>query len=297
MIEINLFYTIEGKGVPHETELKHLSGYENSKPVRIGNNAIEQFQLDIYGSLIDANYFMSRRGVKLSKKSKEIVIDLVGKIKERWQKPDNSIWEVRDNPQHYTYSKVMAWVGVERAIRLCPELGIPDDKRKEFEKLEKEIQAWIWENCFDKKLQSFKQHPETKSQDATNLLFVLLQFLNRHEALTKTIILNTCKELVYKDAFVYRYRNDDGLEGHEGAFVLCSFWLISAMAMIEELDEAERLFQLFGQCIAPSGLFSEEINPDNFKYLGNFPQAFSHIGYIMSAFYINKYKSRREAQK
>jgi GH15 family glucan-1,4-alpha-glucosidase len=293
-IELTLLYSIDGKPVPHEEELGHLKGFENSKPVRIGNGARHQFQLDIYGSLIDAHYFMTKHGIKLSNTGREIVLELVEKIKREWNTKDNGIWEVRTPKQHFTYSKVMAWVGINRALRICDQLDSSAEKKKEMEALEKEIEGWIWENCYDEKTQIFKQYPETSNQDATNLLFVPIFFLNRHEERTRSIIDQTCRELTYEDIFVYRYRMDDGLKGDEGAFVLCTFWLISALAMVGELNRAKKIFSKFEKYIADHGLISEEIEPKTGEYLGNYPQAFSHIGYIMSAYYINKYSERQK---
>ncbi|MBI2607607.1 MAG: glycoside hydrolase family 15 protein [Candidatus Doudnabacteria bacterium] len=287
---LDLFYTIDGKRVPREKTLGHLGGYQASKPVRIGNGARDQFQLDIYGSIIDAYYFVSKRKVAISPATKRVVFHLVEMIKKRWQEKDNGIWESRAGEQQYIYSRIMAQVGINRAIRLCEPLGIKQEKRAELEALEKEITDWIWQHGYSEKTKTLRQHPNTEAQDATNFIAVLLQFLDYKDPRTKEIINNTSKELGYKELFVYRYLNEDNLDGKEGAFVLCTFWFISALAIIGEIDEAERLFYRFRGFIAASGLMSEEIDPDTYEFLGNFPQAFSHVGYIMSAFYINRYK-------
>ena len=291
-VKINLMYTIEGKALHGEEELKHLRGYKNSRPVRIGNGASEQFQLDIYGSLIDAYYFMEKKGIKITESKKEIVMHLVQKIKDSWTEKDNGIWEVRDERQNFTYSKVMAWVGVNRALRMSETLNIPKEKKQEWEKLELEIKEWIWDNCYDKEKQLFRQYPSTSHQDATNFLFVMLQFLDKNEAKTEAIIENTIKELCYNDVFVYRYLNQDGLEGKEGAFLLCSFWMISALAMTGKVERAKGLFRKLEKKLARNKLMSEEIDPKTSDYLGNYPQAFSHIGYVMAAYYIDRYMSK-----
>lgn len=167
-------------------------------------------------------------------------------------------------------------------------------KKLKLIRIKKEINDWIWKNCYNEKLKSLTQYPKTNYQDATNLLFVLLHFLDKNDPLTKEIIKNTCKELSYKDVFVYRYKRKDEFKGKEGAFILCSFWLISALAITGQVKEAERLFKKFEKLIGDNGLISEEISPENKEYLGNYPQAFSHMGYIMSAYYIDKYKKRKK---
>lgn len=293
--DVSLMYTIWGEPIPEEHNLTDLSGYKNSSPVRVGNDASRQFQLDVYGSLIDAFYFASKHRLADSHKQKwrKIIMQLVRKIDKEWQKPDHGIWEVRVGTKHYTYSKVMAWVGADRANRLKNTLELTDEDTKVCAKLAESIRDWVWQNCYKKEGQVLTQYPNTESVDATNLLFVLLQFLDKHESVTKKIIDNTAKELNYKEVFVYRYLKNDGLPGEEGAFVLCSFWLISALAILEDVEPAIKLFKQVEKYMKPHGLLSEEIDPGTGSYLGNYPQAFSHMGYIMSAHYLHKYAGRK----
>lgn len=288
-LDLSIMYTIWGQPLQGEMNLDHLSGYRNSKPVRIGNGAAEQFQLDVYGSLIDAYYFMSKRGVALTAQGKEIIQMLVRGIKLNWQRPDSGIWEVRGGDHHFTYSKVMAWIGVDRAIRLADELGVSDATKHQWEELKEEISDWIWTNCYDELRQTFVQYPGTTAQDATNFMFVLLFFVSRHDERAKEMIRATRKELCTKDLFVYRYHSDDGLQGGEGAFLFCSFWMIAAMAAVGDVEEADALLRMMEERIPPSGLMAEEMDPRNAEMLGNHPQAFSHIGYILSAYYIQRY--------
>ncbi len=290
--DLEPIYTIDGEKTPKEKSLKHLKGYRNSKPVRTGNDAADQFQLDVYGSMIDAYYFMTRKGLKLSRKKRAIIMHLVDKIEEKWKKKDSGIWEFRESIEDYTYSKVSAWVGVDRVLKISDQLKISEKRKKELKKLESEIKYWIWQNCYKIKSNKMVRYPKSKHQDSTNFLFVLLQFLNKQDPVAKEIIKNTQKELSHKDVFVYRYRENDEFKGEEGAFVLCSFWMISALAMMGEPEEAEKLFKKFETYIADNNLLSEEIDPKTGMYLGNYPQAFSHQGYIMSAYYIDKYKKR-----
>lgn len=290
--DVSLFYTIEGKPVPQEKVLDHLKGYKDSKPVRIGNGANEQFQLDVYGALIDAHYFVSKRSMENKKLHKDLIMQLVNKIKDSWMKKDNGIWEVRSNQQHFTYSKVMAWVGADRAARMADELNLTKQERDACEQLASDIKEWIWSNCYDSENKTFLQYPASSKQDATNFLFVLLQFLDKHDPKTKVAIEKTCEELCVKNIFIYRYLENDGLPRGEGAFLLCTFWLISALAIIEEVEKAEQLFNLFEKNMADHYLLSEEMDIHTHEYLGNYPQAFSHQGYIMSAYYIHKYKNK-----
>lgn len=291
-LDLSVLYTIWGQPLQGESTLDHLSGYRNSKPVRIGNAAAEQFQLDIYGSLIDAYYFMNKRGLKISEKGKEVIQMLVRAIETHWKMADSGIWEVRGKDHQFTYSKVMAWLGVERALRMSEVLGISDSQKRKWEGLKQEIEDWIWQNCYDTERGTFKQHPETNAQDATNFLFILLFFISRHDPRAKKMIESTRKELTKQELFVYRYLNDDGLPGHEGAFLFCSFWQIAALAATGETDEAEKLLLQMEEKMPVSGLLSEEMDPVTGEFLGNFPQAFSHIGYIMATYYIQRYKQQ-----
>lgn len=295
-INISLMYTIWGEPVPKEKTLHHMKGYLGSAPVRIGNEAAEQIQLDVYGSLIDAYYFATKRGLaddKIKKaKSRRLIMYLVKKIDEVWQQPDSGIWEARNDPKHYVYSKAMCWVGIDRAQKLQQTLDLSDKDLQICVDLADTIKGWIWQNGFGKSKDQLLQYPDAPTVDSANFLLVLLQFLDKHDPRTKAIIEQTRKELCHKDVFVYRYLGDDGLPGKEGAFLLSSFWMISALAILEDTTEALRLFKLMESYMAPNGLLSEEIDPDSGNYLGNYPQAFSHLGYIMSAYYLDKYMKR-----
>lgn len=289
---IKLLYTIEGKPVPEEHTLEHLEGYRNSYPVRIGNEAKDQFQLDVYGGLIDAYYFATKHDSIDSEINKSLILTLAEKIEKHWKSKDHGIWEVRDGFSHYTYSKVVSWMGINRLLRMKERLKLNDEQIDHYEKLEKEIYDWTWENCYDEKRKIFRQHTETDAQDATSFLFVLLQFLNRNDPRAKEIVKNAYEELVENDVFIYRYKNNDGMKGQEGAFLLCSFWMISAMSEIGELERAERYLQKLEDYFDKSGLLPEEIDAKTGEYLGNFPQAFSHLGYISCLRYIEKGRRR-----
>ena len=286
---VSLMYTIEGKPVPRETHLNHLRGYRDSKPVRIGNNAATQFQLDVYGALIDAHYFAEKREIHNLEIEKALILDLVKQIELTWQDPDRGIWEVRSGDHHFTYSKVMAWVGVDRALRMAETLRMTPEEREWCQNIAKEIRDWIWKHCYDAKKGILKQHAETQHQDATNFLFVLLQFLDRHDPKTKEIVAYTRKRLAYNNTFIYRYKNDDGQDGGEGAFLLCSFWYICALAMLGEDELGHEIFHNLMAYANEQELLPEELDAKNGSYLGNYPQAFSHLGLIMAAYYLQRY--------
>ena len=294
---LKLMYTIDGHESPDETYPDQLSGYENSKPVRLGNNATNQFQLDVYGTLIDAHYFMSKIDIDIAELDRNLLIYMADEIKKRWQIADHGIWEMRGKAFHYTYSKVMAWVGIDRILRLADEINLEPEKVEEYKKLRDEISKWIWDNCYNKELQNFTQHPDCKDIDASNLLFVLVQFLDKHDEQTKAIIDNTYKTLSENEVFVYRYLLDDGLKGKDNAFLLCTCWLISALAILEDTDKALYLYEKFRSYIDNSGLISEQMKADTGEYRGNFPQGFSHLGEVMNLHYLNKYISRKNKSR
>lgn len=290
--EIHLMYSIIGKHVPEEQTLDHLSGYKDSFPVRIGNDAFGQLQLDIYGSLIDAYYFMWTRGMEITQDIKKIITTLVGSILANWRKKDNSMWEIRQNQQHYIYGKVMCWVGMDRAVRMCDAMDIDAETKQQWSDAADEIKAWIWEHGYCEDAGTFMQFPGTRHQDATNFLFILLQFLDRHEDRTRRIIDNTRRELEHDRIFIYRYLSDDGLSGDEGAFVLCSYWLMAALAALEDVKEgAGRFFEIESYMGKPH-LLAEEIDPKTRDFLGNYPQSFSHMGLILAARYLKKYHDK-----
>lgn len=293
-LDLSIMYTIWGQPLQGESVLDHLNGYKGSKPVRIGNGASEQFQLDVFGSLIDCYYFMHKRGVKISAQGKDVIQMLVRGIQQSWQKPDCGIWEVRGGDRHFTYSKVMAWLGVERALRLADELGVSDKQRTLWKKLKDEIADWIWANCYDEARGTFRQAPDLEAQDATNFMFILFFFLSRHDGKAKKLIEATQKELMTDGLYVHRYLNDDGISGGEGAFLFCMFWQVAALASVGKIDEADAMLKRIEAFTPPSGLMSEEIDPKTGEFLGNHPQAFSHIGYIMATYYIHRYGQKKE---
>lgn len=291
-VHIKLMYSIGGSMPPDETKLSHLRGYKDSRPVRLGNHALNQFQLDTYGAVLDAYFYMHKKGILPTPPSKVLMTHLVKRIEELWQTGDSGIWEFRSQSHRFTYSRVMGWVGVDRFLMMHKELGLTQKELKHYRQLKKKIGDWIWKNCFDRKRKVFKQHPSSPHLDASAFMFVLLRFLDKRDRLTKEIINNTAKELVHGNIFVYRYINDDGFSPNEGAFILCCYWYVAALAAVGKVSKAEKIFTKFNKLLSENNLIAEEIDPATGEYLGNFPQAFSHIGYIMAAHYIEKMKRK-----
>jgi GH15 family glucan-1,4-alpha-glucosidase len=291
---INVMYTIWGKEAPEEKLLDYLSGYENSRPVRIGNDATKQIQLDVYGALIDAHYFMMSKDIKNIKEDKKLLLKLLKKIEDHWKEKGAGIWEMRKKEVNFTYGKVMAWVGADRILKMDKAIGLSREEKKRAERIRSEIYNWIWDNCYDKKSENLLQYAGSENIDATNLLFVSLQFLDKNDKRTKIIVDNTCKTLCTNEVFVYRYLAEDGIKGEGKPFILCTFWMIAAYAILGEIEKAKNLFEKFKKYIAETGLLSEEINPETGEYIGNHPQAFSHMGFVMSAYYLYKYGKKRK---
>ena len=282
--ELQIMYDVHGKEDLVERELEHLEGYRGSGPVRIGNGAAGQFQLEVYGELLNTGYELARRGEQMKPKVKNFLRKVADHVVEVWQKPDYGIWEVRGEAQHFTYSKVMAWVALDRAAILAHEYGLEGDVAT-WEETAATIRREILERGYDPKRRAFVQAYGSQELDAANLRIPLMEFLPADDPRVQNTIDRTLEELTEND-LVYRYHADDGLEGEEGAFGLCTFWLVDALALGGRIEEAERIFANLAAHANPVGLFPEQFHPESGEFLGNFPQAFTHIGLINSALYL-----------
>jgi GH15 family glucan-1,4-alpha-glucosidase len=276
--DLQIMFGIGGeRGLP-EIELDHLDGYKGSRPVRIGNGAATQLQLDSYGQVLDAAYLLARVGGELDADNWKFLSGLTDIVCRRWREPDHGIWEMRDEPRHFTHSKLNCWVALDRAIKLAEARGLEaplEEWRKERELvsefLMREAAAAGW----------FQQAAGVQSPDASSLLIPSLGFLPA----THPLVLETIRQVrkhLERDGLVYRYLSSDGLAGDEGAFLLCSFWLVDCLIWSGELDQAEQLLEQLMGCANDVGLFAEEIDPDTGVALGNFPQAFSHMALVQS---------------
>jgi GH15 family glucan-1,4-alpha-glucosidase len=288
---IRVLYGLHGESDLQERLLDHLAGYRNSRPVRIGNGAVLQTQHDIFGELLNAFYDTTRRGEDFPEKRWPLAAKIVDYVSGIWDREDAGIWEVRGGPRHFVYSKLMCWVAVDRGIRIAREKGFPAQIDR-WEETRKEIRRAILEKGYSEKSGSFVQSFGSETLDAAVLLVPATGFLPAGDARVQSTIDAALKRLVFDGCLVRRYEGDDGLSGQEGAFLICSFWLVKALALSGRIEEAERIFEGVLRHASPLGLLSEEIDLKTGKLIGNFPQAFSHIGLINSALYLAWAKGR-----
>ena len=285
--EIQPLYGLHGNPDLEERELDHLAGYRDSSPVRIGNGAITQRQLDIYGELVLAIY-ETTRDEGLREDDWDSIRDIVDYVCDVWSETDEGIWEVRGEPRHFVFSKVMCWVALDRGIAMATEddFDAPLDR---WRAVRDEIKATVLERGYDDDLGAFVQaFGDTETLDATALLIPVVGFLPFDDERVLGTIDVIQQQLTTEDGLVYRYDGEDGLPGEEGAFVLCTFWLVDALALTGRVEEAKATFRTVLDYVSPLGLLAEEISYEEGLQLGNFPQAFSHIGLINSALYIGR---------
>jgi len=283
--EVQIMYGLHGETDLQERELPHLEGYRGSRPVRIGNGAAEQLQLDIYGELLDSGYELLRRGHKLEPKVMNFLSNVANRACEIWQTADFGIWEIRDKPRHFVYSKVMVWLALHRAVHLSEKYGLPGDAKR-WRRARNAIYNEVLKHGYNTKVGAFTQAFDTANLDASNLLIPMHEFLPFEDPRVQGTIDRTIEQLM-ENNLVYRYRADDGLPGKEGGFGLCTFWLIDVLALSGRLDEAWNIFEATAARANHVGLFSEQFDPRTGEFLGNFPQAFSHIGLINSILFLS----------
>ncbi len=280
--DLQVLYGIGGERLLPESELAHLEGYRGSQPVRIGNGAANQFQLDIYGEVLDSAHLWRKFGGEISPELWAFLEGCVREIAEHWREPDDGIWEVRGGPRHFVYSKAMCWVGVDRAVKAAEALGL-DAPLDDWRGLRDEIHVDVCANGYDEELGSFVQSYGSKALDASALLLPLIGFLPPTDPRVSSTARAIESELS-SDGLVRRYKSEDGLAGDEGAFLICSFWLVDNLAMIGRRDDATALFDKLKSFANDVGLLSEELDLGTGELLGNFPQAFTHLALINSAF-------------
>ena len=295
--ELQVMYGLGGERQLDERTLDHLSGYEGARPVRVGNGAFNQEQHDIWGAVLDSVYLHTKSRDYLDERVWPILTKQVERALERWRQPDRGVWEVRGEPKHFTSSKLMCWVAADRGARLAKQ-------REDQERLERwraaadEIHADICANAIDDR-GVFVQHYETDALDASVLLMPLFRFLPAGDERIRNTILAIAEELTV-DGLVLRYRveeTDDGLEGQEGTFAICSFWLVSALAEIGEINRARELCEKMLSYASPLQLYAEEIDPRSGRHLGNFPQAFTHLALINAVMHVVRADQELEMQQ
>ena len=278
-----IMYGIDGRRDLSESLREELSGYAGAHPVRIGNGAFDQRQNDVFGAALDSILLHSRRSQRIPRRLWPIVKDQAKCAQAVWRQPDQGIWEARGKPQHYVSSKLMCWVALDRAAKLA-EIRGDSTLAYEWGEAAAEIKADILEHGVDKR-GVLRQHYATDALDASTLLAALFGFLAPGDQILRASVLAIADELT-EHSFVLRYRTgetDDGLSGKEGTFVICSFWLVSALAIIGELQRARDLMERLVKVASPLGLFAEEFDVATGRHLGNFPQAFSHLALVEAA--------------
>jgi GH15 family glucan-1,4-alpha-glucosidase len=279
-----IMYGVGGERRLTEFEVDELPGYEGSKPVRIGNAASEQFQLDVYGELISVMSIAAEAVGRADPQGWSRWRTLIEYVETIWHEPDDGIWESRGPRRHYTYSKVMAWVVFDRAVRIAEQFGLEAPVER-WKKVRDEIHRQVCKRGYDRERRTFTQYYGSKALDASILNIPLVGFLPGHdERVTGTIDAIT-RELG-RDGFVSRYstaETDDGLPGDEGQFLACSFWLVSALAQNGRAKEARTLFERLLGLTNDLGLLAEEYDVGRQRQVGNFPQAFSHLTLILAA--------------
>jgi GH15 family glucan-1,4-alpha-glucosidase len=289
--QLQIMYGIDGRHDLAERELGHLRGWRDSRPVRVGNGAWDQTQLDVYGELLDAIYLNRDALGDLHPEIQRFVCDLADVAARRWGEPDAGMWEMRGEHQHHLSSKMFCWVALDRAVKLSPKLASyarPDEWAAERDR----IRAAILERGWSEKRQAYAQAFYSDELDAAALLMPIVGFLPAIDPRMRSTIEAIGRDLT-DGGLVLRYRNEegvnaDGLAGEEGTFVLCSFWLVSCLAQAGELDRAEALFDQLVAYASDLGLLAEEVDTHNGELLGNYPQAFSHIGLIVAASHLDR---------
>ncbi len=279
---LQIMYGIDGRRDLRESTLDELSGYAGARPVRVGNGAFDQRQNDVYGAVLDSILLHTRRSQRLPRRLWPIVQSQAECATRVWREPDQGIWEARGKPRHYVSSKLMCWVAMDRAAKLAEIRGNPDDA-SEWRGTADEIHADILANGLQEGV--LRQHYETQALDASTLLAPLFGFLPGEDERMHSSVLAIADQLT-ENGYVLRYRTDetdDGLSGKEGTFLICSFWLVSALAAVREEQQARDLMERLLRIASPLGLFAEEYDVETGRHLGNFPQAFSHLALIEAA--------------
>ena len=282
--ELQIMYGVGGERLLPEVELDWLDGYRGSRPVRIGNGAYSQFQLDVFGELLDTVWVYRQHDGEIDDAFWEFLGRVAGAVIDRWREPDQGIWEIRGEPRHFTYSKVMAWVALDRVVRIA-ELDGREGALDEWRANRDELRGLIERDGVDPDTGAFLQSfGDGGKLDASNLMIPIVGFVGHDDSRARATFERTVSELS-ADGFVYRYLTDgvDGLSGEEATFAICSFWLVECLARAGEGERARELFERLLGFRNDVGLLAEEIDPHSGELIGNFPQAFSHVGLIQAA--------------
>lgn len=286
---LQIMYRVDGSPDLVEHTLDHLEGYRGSQPVRVGNAAARQMQLDIYGELLDSVYLYDQHGAPISYDLWQHLRRMLEWVADNWDRTDEGIWEVRGGQQQFVFSKVQCWVALDRGLRLAANRSLPIDHARILGERDR-IYETVMDKGYDLSHRSFVQYFGTDALDASNLLMPLLRFVSPTDRRMRGTLERTMRELV-SDSLVYRYEigrgAGDGLTGQEGTFNICTFWLVEALARSGQVDDARFIFEKMLTYANHVGLYAEETGPMG-EALGNFPQAFTHLGLISAAFALNE---------
>ena len=287
--ELLNFYTVEGERPPQEVLIEDLDGYMNSRPVRVGNDAADQLQLDLYGELMEATYTCQVRMGEPHPRLQPVLRRLIAQATQQWREPDTGIWELRGEPRHLLHSKVMCWVTLDRAICLAERGWLAGDV-EQWRAQRSEIHASVLAQGYHEARGAFTQAYGSDALDATALLLPGLGFIAAHDPRMRATLAAIQQELG-RDGLVYRYLADDGLPGREGAFVACSFWLVDALRLDGQLEAAHEVFERILGFSNDLGLLSEQVDPSSGALLGNFPQGLSHLALIRAGAQLGGYSA------
>jgi len=286
---LQVVYGIDGRQKLDEVILDHLKGYENSQPVRIGNAAYQQLQLDIYGEMMDSIYLANKYGDAISYDGWEDVQRILAWLGKNWQRPDEGIWEIRGGAREFLHSRLMCWVAFDRALRLAQKRSLSAPV-EEWLNVRDAIRKDIFTNFWNDELKSFVQSKGSKDLDASVLLMPMMRFMSPVDPMWRSTM-RAIEDRLVEDTLVRRYEAErtgvDGIPGGEGSFTACSFWYIECLARTGDLEKAQLLFEKMLGYANHLGLYSEELGSDG-RHLGNFPQALTHLALISAATYLDR---------
>jgi GH15 family glucan-1,4-alpha-glucosidase len=291
-IPLQIMFGVGGERDLTERELPHLRGWRDSRPVRIGNAAWDQRQLDVYGEVLSAAHRLVEQLGDFEPGTRDFLVGVADAAAERWREKDHGIWELRDEPRDFVYSKLMCWVALDRAVSMADRLGA-GDRAGGWSSTREEIRTAILEHGWSDRAGAFAQSFGSDALDASNLVMPIVGFLPATEPRMRSTIEAIAERLTDERGLVYRYLAEDGLPGKEGTFLLCTFWLAQAWALAGEVARAREVFERAAAYVNDVGLLAEEVDPGTGELLGNFPQAFSHIGLINAAWAITEAERER----
>jgi GH15 family glucan-1,4-alpha-glucosidase len=295
---LQIMFGVGGERDLTERTLPHLRGWRGSRPVRVGNGAWNQHQIDVYGELWGAAFRLVEVLGGIEEGTRRFLAGCADAAAARWVEKDRGIWEVRGEPQHFLYSKVMCWAALDRAVRMSDRLGVAG-RVDSWARTREEIHAAVLAEGWSEEVGAFTQCFGSRDLDASNLMMPIVGFLPADDPRVLATIDATERRLTDEQGLVYRYRaatGVDGLAGEEGSFLLCTFWLAQAQAMAGEVDRARATFERAAAFVNDVGLLAEEVDPATGELLGNFPQAFSHIGLVNAAWEISEAERRRAGE-